>query len=162
MGQNPEENSPYGNQPGNNAPDSSYNSPYANGGASQPPPTPNFGTPQNNMPPAPAPAAGGFNIFGLTWAKNVVPAATRPVAPKSFGVAAVLWFFLGWIGVHQFYLGNTNRGLFNLVLAIGTSILSVTGIPFGIIYLAYWIYEIITLQDQTNEINSGYVRKSIL
>lgn len=34
-----------------------------------------------------------------------------PAGGKSVGVAYVLWFFLGVIGVHQFYLGKTGRGI---------------------------------------------------
>jgi TM2 domain-containing membrane protein YozV len=30
---------------------------------------------------------------------------------KSVGVAYLLWFFFGVIGVHQFYLGRTGRGV---------------------------------------------------
>lgn len=37
-------------------------------------------------------------------------------APKSWVVAAVLAFFLGSFGAHNFYLGYRNRGLTQLVL----------------------------------------------
>jgi TM2 domain-containing membrane protein YozV len=30
---------------------------------------------------------------------------------KSLGVAYVLWFFLGFFGVHHFYLGKVGRGI---------------------------------------------------
>ena len=33
---------------------------------------------------------------------------------KQTPVAYVLWFFLGILGVHQFYLGRTSRGLLYL------------------------------------------------
>lgn len=46
---------------------------------------------------------------------------TQPAAPatgtapasgtKSVGVAYLLWFFFGFLGVHQFYLGRTGRGI---------------------------------------------------
>ncbi|GAA1737002.1 TM2 domain-containing protein [Luedemannella helvata] len=36
---------------------------------------------------------------------------SAPVKTKSVGVAYALWFFLGVIGVHQFYLGNTIRAV---------------------------------------------------
>ncbi|WP_436527534.1 TM2 domain-containing protein [Actinoplanes sp. HUAS TT8] len=34
--------------------------------------------------------------------------------PKQVGIAYVLWFFFGVLGVHQFYLGKTGRGLLYL------------------------------------------------
>ncbi|MGA8118019.1 MAG: TM2 domain-containing protein [Actinocatenispora sp.] len=50
---------------------------------------------------------------------------TPPVAPpsapagqKSVGVAYALWFFLGVIGVHQFYLGKVGRGV-SYILTLG-------------------------------------------
>ncbi|BCJ27398.1 TM2 domain-containing protein [Actinocatenispora sera] len=44
------------------------------------------------------------------------PQATPSAAPatagtKSVGVAYLLWFFFGFLGVHQFYLGKTGRGV---------------------------------------------------
>lgn len=117
----------------------------------------------------PAPASTGKTyLFGLTWEKNVIrnpeTNGMPPASQKSVGLAYVLWFFLGWVGVHQFYLGNTSRGLLNLVLFFATAILSgiLGGLPVGLIYTAYWIYEAVTLNDQTNEANQGFIRKSIL
>ena len=37
---------------------------------------------------------------------------------KSMGIAYLLWFLLGWFGVHRFYTGNTGSGIAQLVLAI--------------------------------------------
>ena len=37
-----------------------------------------------------------------------------PANQKSTGVAYLLWLFLGGLGVHQFYLGKTGRGLLYL------------------------------------------------
>jgi TM2 domain-containing membrane protein YozV len=131
-----------------------------------------YSAPQNTNPysapaqPQQAEHAGNFQIFGLSWQKNVIPnpatGGQPPLSQKSNVLAYVLWFFLGGLGIHQFYLGNNARGLLNLILGVGTAILGMTGLPFGIIYLAYWIYEAVTLNDQTIEINSGYIRKSIL
>ena len=34
---------------------------------------------------------------------------------KSKTVALLLWFFLGWISAHRFYLGKTGNGILYLV-----------------------------------------------
>lgn len=35
---------------------------------------------------------------------------------KSVGVAYLLWFLLGWLGVHRFYAGHTKTGVIQMVL----------------------------------------------
>lgn len=139
--------------------------PFAGPSAPQAPQNPyNF-----NQAQQPAPASNGKPLFlGLTWEKNIVrnpeTNGMPPASHKSVGLAYVLWFFLGWAGVHQFYLGNNSRGLLNLILFFATAIISgvLGGLPVGLIYTAYWIYEAVTLNDQTNEVNQGFIRKSIL
>ncbi len=39
------------------------------------------------------------------------PATAESAGAKSVGVAYVLWFFLGVLGVHKFYLGKTGIGV---------------------------------------------------
>lgn len=56
---------------------------------------------------------------------------------KSTTLAYILWFFLGSIGIHQFYLGNTPRGLLYLVLGLLGWInvfLGIFGTGLGIIF----------------------------
>ncbi|QZY00603.1 TM2 domain-containing protein [Halobaculum rubrum] len=48
--------------------------------------------------------------------------------------AALLAIFLGWIGGHHFYLGNTTRGIIYLLFS-WTAIPALLGIIEGIIYL---------------------------
>ncbi|WP_342071324.1 TM2 domain-containing protein [Yoonia algicola] len=54
---------------------------------------------------------------------------------KSTGVAYLLWFFLGGLGAHRFYLGKTGSAIAILVLIIGGALLSaiLIGIPMLII-----------------------------
>jgi TM2 domain-containing membrane protein YozV len=40
--------------------------------------------------------------------------STAP-AVKTVGLAYVLWFFLGFVGGHKFYLGNTKMGIVYLL-----------------------------------------------
>ncbi len=54
-----------------------------------------------------------------------VPTAEQPVAqatgnPKSKIVAGILGIFLGWLGIHRFYLGYTGIGLIQLLLTVFT------------------------------------------
>ena len=47
------------------------------------------------------------------------PAVVMVQQPVSVGVAYVLWFFLGGLGVHKFYLKQAVMGVVMLVLWIG-------------------------------------------
>jgi TM2 domain-containing membrane protein YozV len=119
----------------------------------------NTGNTSNPNTPPKAP----FNLFGITWEKNyvqVAPAATQ----KNTILAYVLWFFLGALGVHQYYLGNIKRGLIFLALTLISAITAGIGIGFvfGLAYFAYWIYDAVVLQEQVNEANSGRIRQSVL
>ena len=49
-------------------------------------------------------------------------------APKQWIVAVILAFFLGTLGVHNFYLGYTTKGIIQLVISLTVVGLIVTGI----------------------------------
>lgn len=90
-----------------------------------------WGVPPNMPPPAPAsnfvpqppvgmppPVPGTGASQSAHAAPACVPMQTPVVHPgvylrpdKSLGVAYVLWFFLGFLGVHHFYLGKVGRGV---------------------------------------------------
>lgn len=81
------------------------------------------------------PICGGEILFGVQkcrhcgeWLNRPAPGPMRPMpmppqpmynpnvrpqhsSPKSKGVAAVLAFFVGWLGIHEFYLGKTGAGV---------------------------------------------------
>ena len=69
--------------------------------------------------PGPGPYATGYN-------QPVYPAAGQPYAPaygpygvpKSKTTAALLAFFLGGIGAHNFYRGQTGRGFGHIALVV--------------------------------------------
>ena len=63
------------------------------------------------------------------------PAYSQPFAagaPKQWMVAVILAFFLGTLGVHNFYLGYTTKGIIQLVLTITVIGIFVSG-PWALI-----------------------------
>lgn len=69
------------------------------------------------------PAANNYHAFAQPqaqpqYAVPVQPYGYPPYAQKSKIVAALLAFFFGTLGVHNFYLGYTNRALIQLGLTI--------------------------------------------
>lgn len=49
---------------------------------------------------------------------------------KSLGVSYLLWFFLGALGGHRFYLGRTGSAIVMLVLFALGVVLSIVGVGF--------------------------------
>lgn len=62
---------------------------------------------------------------------------------KSTKVAYIWWIFLGGIGAHQFYLGNTGRGLLHLFT------LGLLGVMT--------VWDLFTLPSQVRRINSQII-----
>ncbi len=52
------------------------------------------------------------------------------IEKKSLLVAYLLWFFLGYVGAHRFYLGKLISGLVMLVLS--AVVLALTIVSFGL------------------------------
>lgn len=62
-------------------------------------------------------------------------------APKSWVIAALLAFFLGSFGVHNFYLGYTKRGATQLVLVLFGYLTSLLLIGLPIVFgVAVWAF----------------------
>lgn len=98
---------PYGNNNGGN-----YNNGYNNGGYNG-----GFNNGYNNG------FNNGFNngcYNGFNeqeyYARN--DAFASDAVGKSRGVAALLALFLGWLGIHYFYLGKTTAGIVTLLLSL--------------------------------------------
>jgi TM2 domain-containing membrane protein YozV len=66
--------------------------------------------------------------------------------------AYVLWFFLGWLGAHRFYVGETRTGFAMLILT-----LSMVGFP---ITFFWWLTDAIRLGGLLQE-NRDLVRDRI-
>lgn len=83
---------------------------------------------------------------------------------KSTVLAYLLWFFLGWIGVHQFYIGKILRGMLYVGLCLGGWIftaLSITSdfvtvlpsILFGTLGV-FWLVDLFTIPSQIDKVRS--------
>ena len=55
---------------------------------------------------------------------------------KSALIAYVLWFFLGYLGAHRFYLGHTGTGVAILLLTIASCLLAFVMIGLVLIIIA--------------------------
>lgn len=58
-------------------------------------------------------------------------AAQYDIEKKSIVVAYVLWFFLGYVGAHRFYLGRPLSGF--IMLALSGALLLITLVSFGVL-----------------------------
>ena len=73
--------------------------------------------------------------YGSNWGYGGQPPAARP--PKSRIVAGVLGLFLGWCGVHRFYLGFPGIGVAQIAVTVVTlGVGGLWGFIEGILYLA--------------------------
>jgi TM2 domain-containing membrane protein YozV len=58
---------------------------------------------------------------------------------KSTGIAYLLWFFLGYLGVHRFYLGRTGSGIAMAIISVISWITVFVGIGFiGLAVIGVW------------------------
>ncbi|GBR44907.1 TM2 domain-containing protein [Neokomagataea thailandica] len=76
------------------------------------------------------------------------------VGEKSKMVAALLAFFLGWLGIHKFYLGYNTAGIIMLLCAVPGALLF--GIPTAVIALIAFIEFIIYLTKSDEDFYQTY------
>lgn len=76
-----------------------------------------YAQPQYSQPQYSLPQYGQMEPY------NAVPPGVRQ---KSKVLAAVLFFFLGWLGVGNFYLGQTKRGLTALAMTLISGFFALT------------------------------------
>ncbi|WP_018296908.1 TM2 domain-containing protein [Corynebacterium lubricantis] len=123
---------PQNDQPLNNPPQYGYQQPQ-------------YRQPQYPQPQYPQPQPQAYNKDGLP----VQPQAgfnqqygfqQQPVRPKSKVAAALLAFFLGTLGLHNFYLGYTRRGVAQLVTWLIGWVTAIIGIGAVILFvLSVWV-----------------------
>jgi TM2 domain-containing membrane protein YozV len=76
---------------------------------------------------------------------------------KSAGAAYLIWFFLGSLGVHRFYLGHTGSGAAMLIVFIASILLSVVAIGFiGFLVLGiWWIVDAFLISGMVRDFNNN-------
>lgn len=97
-------------------------------------------------PPVPGTGASGQHFHSgpalvpTRVAQHPTPHPGGYVGPdKSLGVAYLLWFFLGFLGIHHFYLGKVARGV-GYLLTCGW-------------FLIGLLVDLVTLPSQVQRIN---------
>jgi TM2 domain-containing membrane protein YozV len=62
---------------------------------------------------------------------------------KNMIIAYLLWWFMGWAGVHRFYLGRVKTGLAQLLLSIigYLTVAFVVGFAFLIVWFIWWMLD---------------------
>jgi TM2 domain-containing membrane protein YozV len=86
--------------------------------------------PVGPLPPGAAPATPGSDVARLMQ---------YDAAKKSAGIAYLLWFFFGGLGLHRFYLGRIGSGVAMVVLFCLSWITTFVGVGFvGLGVIAIW------------------------
>jgi TM2 domain-containing membrane protein YozV len=77
------------------------------------------------------------------------------VEGKNMVIAYVLWWFLGWAGIHRFYLGKTQSGVMQLGLFIvgwATAVIFIGFLFLGILGF-WWLLDAYYVQKYVNDYN---------
>ncbi len=70
---------------------------------------------------------------------------------KSTGATYLLWFFLGFLGAHRFYLGRTGSAIVQLLMCLSV---------IGIIPLAFWwVIDAFRIPDMVRDENLETIRQ---
>ena len=69
------------------------------------------------------------------------------IANKSIGIALLLWFLFGFLGVHRFYMGDYKYGRWMLILSIIGLVTAIVfiGVPILIGVAIWWLYDLIVI-----------------
>jgi TM2 domain-containing membrane protein YozV len=80
-------------------------------------------------------------------------------ARKSVLVAYLLWFFLGWLGLHRFYLGYMLSGVLMLVLWVVGTVLSVVLIGYVILVVPvlWWVVDALLIPGMARASNNEII-----
>ena len=94
---------------------------------------------QHQQPHYQQPPAGYTNYYQQHGARNLQPTQSKDVV-----LTYILWFLLGPLGAHRFYLNQVGMGIFYFLTFGGCGLL--------------WLIDIALIPDLVNRANRTYVR----
>ncbi|MCP5397348.1 MAG: TM2 domain-containing protein [Sphingomonadaceae bacterium] len=74
-----------------------------------------------------------------SYAESFQSSQPQPAADRPLWVAYLLWFFVGQLSAHRFYLGATSSAFKQLGLLFGSVILAFVFAPLAAIGIIAWI-----------------------
>ena len=94
---------------------------------------------------------------------------------KSTGIAYALWFFMGWLGLHKFYLGRIAAGILYVVApwvlivslfsglimaesnpeAGGAAVVAMFSLLALLVYGVWWVVDLFTIPGQVTACNEN-------
>jgi TM2 domain-containing membrane protein YozV len=82
---------------------------------------------------------------------NYVEQRVNSAAPNIF-VAYLIWFFLGYLGIHRMFLGQ-KKGVLMLIIFVISVVLSVVmiGVIGFVVLFVWWIYDAIQIPKWIEE-----------
>ena len=88
---------------------------------------------------------------------DVTTMMTFEANKKSTGLAYVLWFFLGGLGVHRFYIGRTGSGIAMLLILIVGWLTTVFVVGFALLVALgiWWIVDAFLLSGMVSAYNNS-------
>lgn len=93
------------------------------------------------------------------------PSGPVYVKEKSLGTAYLLWFFVGGLGAHRFYLGYGNSGMAQVMLLVLSWMLLLSGALWaaaGLFVGALWLLvDVFMIPGLTREANNRLRRRAV-
>lgn len=105
--------------------------------------------------------------MGLTTEERILIEQHVTNSAKSPAAAYLLWFFLGWAGIHRFYLGRMGSGLAMLLLNVigGLTVAFIVGFFLLGIWALWWIVDLFLISGmidaQKNELRARLTQQAL-